>query len=328
MQRGLKTHIISAAAVWLSVALVLTTAAFGDQGKIGYISSARVFREYVGAADVQKQFKKDVEEWRQKAQDMKAEIDKLSQELKSQALMLSEEAKERKRSELEQKRREYERFITDIWGPDGKAARREIELTKPLVNKMDKILEKLAAEEEFDLILDIDEASIVYSKEGLDLTDRVLEELNKEMVPVVSTGEKAKLAVFRFKEMSAQAMEGNYGRQISDLLERALLQLALFEAWEGNLGDALIQEGIDKEEEVDEKRAVDVCRIAGDDVAVIGSVTKLGATIEVEVKMLDVKTGDVLTTEQGKTTRSETQEDILPVIGDLASRLAKAYKPK
>lgn len=322
-----KRNLRSSAVVLLSTLVFLTSLVSADAAKIGYISSGRIFREYAGVSDIQKQFQKDVDEWRRKAGEMKKEIEKLSQDLKSQALMLSEDAKDKKRSELEQKKRNYEAFITEIWGPDGRATKKEIELTKPLVSKIDKILEKLAEEERFDLILDIDESSIVYSREGFDLSDRVLEELNKEIVHIAAPGEKAKLAVFKFDELSPQAMEGNFGRQISDLLERALIQLGMFEMWEGNLTDALVQEGIDKEEDVDEKSAVDVCRIAGDDVAVIGSVTKLGATVEVEAKMLDVKTGDVLTTEQVKTTRSETQEDLLPMVGDLASRLAKAYRP-
>ena len=297
-----------------------------DTAKIGYVSSARIFKEYVGASDVQKQFQKEVDKWRNKAEEMKKEIDKLSEEFKSQSLMLSEVAKERKRSELAERKRKYEAFITEIWGPDGKAARKEIELTKPLVGKIDKVLEKLAEEEGFDLILDIDESSIVYSREGLDLTDKVLEELNKEVARIGV--EKSKLSVFKFREMSPQAMEGDFGRQISDLLERALLQLEGFELWEGNLSAALIQEGIDKEEDVDEKRAVDVCRIAGAEVVVIGTVTKLGATLEVEAKMLDVNTAEMVTTEQAETTRSETQEDLLPMVGDLASRLANAYRAK
>lgn len=301
----------------------LTTA---DATKIGYVSSARIFREYVGASDVKKQFQKEVDEWHKKAEEMKKEIDKLSAEFKSQALMLSEEAKEKKRSELEREQQNYEAFIAEIWGPDGKAVRKEIELTKPLVSKIDKVLEKLADEEGFDLILDIDESSIVYSREGLDLTEMALEELNKEVARIGI--EKSKLAVFKFKEMSPEAMERDFGRQISDLLERALVQLEVFELWEALLSDALIQEGIDKEEDVDGKRAVDICRIAGAEVVVIGTVTQLGGIVEVEAKILDVKTAEVLATEQVRTTRSETQEDLLPMVGELASKLADAYRAK
>ena len=320
------THIRRGIAASLFAIAILSGLTVADAAKIGYISSARIFREYVGASDVQKQFQKEVDEWRSKAEEMKKEIDKLSEEFRSQALMLSEEAKDKKRSELEEKKRSYEAFITEIWGPDGKAARKEIELTKPLVGKIDKVLEKLAEEEGFELILDIDESSIVYSREGLDLTDRALEELNKEVARIGV--EKSKLSVFKFKEMSPQAMEGNFGRQISDLLEKALVQLEVFELWERNLSDALIQEGIDKEEDVDEKKAVDVCRIAGAEAVVIGTVTKLGATVEVEAMILDVNTAEKVSTEQAKTTRSETQEDLLPMVGDLASRLANAYRAK
>ncbi len=305
--------------------VLLATGALCENGKVGYISSGRIFREYAGAADVTKQYDKDVSEWQGQALEMKKEIDRLSQELQDQELMLSEDAKQKKRDELARRRSDYQKFIEETWGPDGKAAKREIELTKPLVTKIDKILEKIALEEEFVLVLDIDESAIVYSKEGLDLTDRIIDELNMEIAPAAQIGEKARLAVFKFKETTPEAMEGSYGRSISDLLETALIQLGKFERWEGNLGAALVQEGIDKEEDVDEKRAVDVSRIAGDDVAVIGTVSKLGSEVIVEVKMIDVRIGNVLAVETERTTRSETQEDLLPLVGSLASKLFQEY---
>jgi outer membrane protein len=307
---------------------LLATGAVCENGKVGYISSGRIFREYAGASDVTRQYDKDLSEWQGQALEMKKEIDNLSQELQDQELMLSEDAKQKKRDELAQKRSDYQKFIEEIWGPDGKAAKRELELTKPLVTKIDKILERIALEEEFDIILDMDESAILYAKEGLDLTDRIIDELNMEIAPVAEIGEKARLVVFRFRETTPEAMEGGFGRNISDLLETALIQLGKFERWEGNLGAALLQEGIDKEDDVDEKRAVDVSRIAGDDVAVIGTVSKLGSEVTVEVKMIDVRSGMVMATEAEKTARSETQEDLLPLVGSLASRLFQEYTPE
>jgi outer membrane protein len=324
----MRTRLTLAFVILLVMTFWVTAAGFSETGKVGYISSDRVFREYAGASDLAKQYDKDLAEWQTRVAEMKREIDKLISEMQSQELMLSDEAKNRKRVELDNKRDEYERYIEEIWGPDGKASRREIELTKPLVTKIDKILENIGKEEEFDIILDIDESAIVFAKEGLDLTDRVIEELNLEIAPYAETGQKVKLAVLAFKEMSAEAMENNLGRQMSDLLETALIQLGKFERWEGNLGSALVQEGIDKEDEVDEKRAVDVSRIAGNDVVVIGTVNKLGATVEVTVTMIEVRTGTVLTTEQDKTTRSETQEDLLPLVGNLAAKLSQKYMPQ
>jgi outer membrane protein len=322
----MRIRLYTAFALLSLTAMVAVGPGICEDGKVAYISSARVFREYAGAGDLTKQYDKDVVEWQERVAEMKREIDELIQEMQSQELMLSEEAKNRKRDELDNKRAEYERYIEEIWGPDGKASRREIELTKPLVTKIDEILEKIGEEEGFDLILDFEESAIVFAKEGLDLTDRVIEELNLEIAPYAEMGEKGKLAVFAFNEMSPEAMESNLGRQISDLLETALVQLGKFERWEGNLGSALVQEGIDKEEDLDEKRAVDVCRIAGDDVAVIGTVNKLGATVEVTATMIEVRTGTVLATEQDETTRSETQEDLLPLVGNLAAKLSQSYR--
>jgi Skp family chaperone for outer membrane proteins len=47
------------------------------------------------------------------------------------------------------------------------------------VEKINKILERLSADEGYGLVFDVANANIVYAKKEFDLTDRVLEELNK-----------------------------------------------------------------------------------------------------------------------------------------------------
>ncbi len=54
---------------------------------------------------------------------------------------------------------------------------------------MNTILDRMGSEEEFDIIFDVAPGGIVYAREGLDLTGRVLDELN-EMVKL-PTGESA-----------------------------------------------------------------------------------------------------------------------------------------
>jgi Skp family chaperone for outer membrane proteins len=52
-------------------------------------------------------------------------------------------------------------------------------LTKPILDKINQVLEKIATEENFIMIFDSVNGNIAYAKEDLDLTDRVLEELEK-----------------------------------------------------------------------------------------------------------------------------------------------------
>ena len=66
-----------------------------------------------------------------------------------------------------------------IWGDDGRAVQRNLELTKPIIDKVNEILQRICEEEGYGLVLDASEGSIVYAQPELDLTDRILEELRE-----------------------------------------------------------------------------------------------------------------------------------------------------
>lgn len=111
--------------------------------KIGYIDSHRILKEFRGTTDVQREFDKEVETWRKQAQDKKKEIEDLKVEIDKQSLILSDEAKKERETQVADKQREYEEFVQQTFGPGGKLEQRDAELTKPLVEKINKVLEKL-----------------------------------------------------------------------------------------------------------------------------------------------------------------------------------------
>lgn len=147
--------------------------------KIGYIDSQRIFAEYRETQEAELVYQKEVEQWKAEADAKEQEIAKLQEELRAQSLMLSEEKQREKKLELDKKLEEYQKFVGETFGEDGLAARRNRELTQPIVDKINGILERMSETEGYSLVFDIANANIVYAKKEFDLTDRVLEELNK-----------------------------------------------------------------------------------------------------------------------------------------------------
>lgn len=147
--------------------------------KIGYIDSIKIFAEYKETQEAEQIYKKEVDAWKAQAASMEQAIVKLQDELKAQSLMLSEEKQREKKLELDQKMQDYQAFMQDTFGDDGLAARRNKELTQPIVDKINEILENMGNEEGYSVIFDVANANIVWASKALDLTERVLEELNK-----------------------------------------------------------------------------------------------------------------------------------------------------
>jgi outer membrane protein len=162
----------------LAIALFASSSQ-GQELKFGYIDSQRIFLEYKETQEAERQYKKEVDVWKAQAATMEQEIVKLQDELRAQSLMLSEEKQREKKLEYDKKVEDYQRFMADTFGEEGRAARRNKELTQPIVDKITKILEKMAETEGYTMVFDISNANIVYANKTLDLTDMVLAELNR-----------------------------------------------------------------------------------------------------------------------------------------------------
>jgi len=160
--------------------VLMATVVMAEDTKFGYIDSQRIFTEYQEYQDAQAKFEKEVETWNMQAEQMKQEIDELIAELESQSLILSAEKKREKEQYLAAKQDTLNQFVNATFGPDGKAERRMAELSKPVRDKILVIVERIAIENNYGIILDAGTVNIAYAKKSLDLTDEVLAELAVE----------------------------------------------------------------------------------------------------------------------------------------------------
>ena len=155
------------------------TDVFAQEIKFGYIDSQRIFMAFRETQEAERIYKKEVDQWKAEAAAMEQEIARLQEELRAQSLMLSEEKQKEKKLELDKKLEDYQRFVAETFGDEGIAAQRNRELTQPIVDRINRILEKMSEEEGFSMVFDIANANIVYAKKEFDLTERVLEQLNQ-----------------------------------------------------------------------------------------------------------------------------------------------------
>ncbi|MCK4385180.1 MAG: OmpH family outer membrane protein [candidate division Zixibacteria bacterium] len=162
-----------------SFLLLFPNSTSSQEGRIGYIDSMRLRTEFEEFAEAQSKFDQDVQAWQDEAAQMKKTIDSLEADLEKISLILSEAKKKEKEDSLEAEKLNYQKFTNDIFGPGGKAEKRNAELTKPILDKINLVLEKIATEENFIMIFDSVNGNIAYAKKSLDLTDLVLEELRK-----------------------------------------------------------------------------------------------------------------------------------------------------
>jgi outer membrane protein len=150
-----------------------------QSGKIVYVDSYRIRNEYREFQEAQTVFDKDLDEWQQEALEMENEIDSLKADLEDKALLLSEEARSKKEETIATKEAALQKYMVEVFGQGGRAEKRNQELTKPLLDKINAVLEKVAQDNNYDYIFDSVNGNIAYAKKSLDITDKVLDELAK-----------------------------------------------------------------------------------------------------------------------------------------------------
>lgn len=166
----------------LGAAVVLAGAAvsaLAQEVKIGYIDSIKIFAENKETQDAERVYRQDVQVWEAQKQRMEQELARMGEELSAQSPMLSEEKKSERRFEMQRKMDEYKKFMEETFGDNGLAAKRNKELTQPIVDKINRIIEAIAIELKYSMVFDVANANIVYADKKLDLTDIVLTRLNQ-----------------------------------------------------------------------------------------------------------------------------------------------------
>ena len=149
--------------------------------KIGYIDTVKIFANFKETIEAEELYKKEVEVWKKQAEEMETELAGMREDIQSQSLMLSAEKLAEKKLVFDQKMKDYQKYMQDIFGETGEAARRNKELTEPIVEKINGIIEIVAEEEGFTLVLDSSQGVIVYADKEIDITDMIIARLETQM---------------------------------------------------------------------------------------------------------------------------------------------------
>lgn len=181
------TSRIRAAGLALALLLLLAVPAGAADVRIGYIDSARIFLEYEAAKEAQARFDRQVTGWRDEAAEKQKSVETLRAEVRDQSPILSSLKRQEKEEALQRAISEYERFIQDIWGPQGRAVQENERATGEVVAQIRSAVEKIASERALDLVLDAASGYLIYANKTLDLTATVIEELKSRSPAITET---------------------------------------------------------------------------------------------------------------------------------------------
>lgn len=160
----------------LGAILALSAAGYAAEGRVAFVNAGSIFEQYSGAREAQQAYEKEMADLNRQVESMENDLRAFADTLEARKYLFSEERLKEKRAELEQKQQAYMRFRQDA---EVKAAKRNEELTKPIIEAIEDAAKQIAEKEGFDLVLDASAGIVVYSKPESDLTDRVLQALEE-----------------------------------------------------------------------------------------------------------------------------------------------------
>lgn len=146
--------------------------------RIGYIDSSRIFLEYKDAQEAQSRFDRQVQGWRDEAVEKEKTVQQLRQEVRDQAPILGAIKRQEKEAALQRAISEYETFIQEIWGPQGRASQENSRATEEVVAQVRQVVEKIASQKGLELVFDSASGFLIYADRTLDLSAEVITELN------------------------------------------------------------------------------------------------------------------------------------------------------
>lgn len=284
--------------------------------KVGYIDTDRVIAKLEAAVEAKRELDAAVAKFEARVESLKLDHEQAKQEYDSQQLTLSEEGKRAKLAEVDQRKRRYDSYVAEVYAKGGRIDQKNKELVAPIVEKIDSAVSRVAADEGYALVLDATKAGIVYSQPGFDLTERIIEDLNREYEPVTpaGTGEQV-YAIMPVHNRDDQAQQDRIGAQIRQFvydLVRSTTRTDMVP--NARVDQQLTGRGLENQQVVLEP-ALEAARALDADFVVFGSAGKQDRRVQFTLSLANVRLGTLLKTEEGSASRVEDlQQEVGKVV--------------
>jgi len=148
--------------------------------KFAYVNSQEILSKYQEYVDVQNRLEEIRNGYDAEYQQLVKEYQDLVEQIESQSLLLSPEKKQEKERAAQEKYLAIEKFKYEKLGPEGEFYRKQMEFSKPIIEKINTLIAKIGEDEGYDFIFDAASGSLVHALPKYDITNQILEELNKK----------------------------------------------------------------------------------------------------------------------------------------------------
>ena len=160
--------------------IVLPSTALWAQSKVAFFDPQQILGKFKPFQEAQREYGRYEEELNREFTKMQNELQEMKDEYERQKLMLYGAKKQEREQALRKKEEKLQRLVSEVTDPErGKLAKKQQELTRPILAQVNEVVAEVAKDNGYDYVLNT--AALVYANEDHDLTEKVLEELDKSL---------------------------------------------------------------------------------------------------------------------------------------------------
>jgi len=147
--------------------------------KIGYVDSNEIMSNFEEVRQVQVDLEKEQRRLEGDFNNLVNRLDSLKQDYERQRLLMSETRRKEKENEITNMEKSVQKFQLDKFGPEGEIYRKQNQLLKPVLGKIDAAIQQVGSDRGYDFILDAMSGALLYALDSHNLTEAVMDELSK-----------------------------------------------------------------------------------------------------------------------------------------------------
>jgi outer membrane protein len=159
-----------------AVAFLQGHAIAAEATKVGVVDLQEFQNKSVAFQKIRANIQKEFAAMKKKLDREKDALMKLEEDLNKQSMMLSLDAQEDKKRELEKKRRYY-KYLKDDFTQELKAT--EIENIRNIMKELQTVVKEIGEKEGYTLILEKRTLGLIYYDDAIDITDQVTKAYDK-----------------------------------------------------------------------------------------------------------------------------------------------------
>lgn len=161
-----------------SFLFLLTGHALAQDQKIGFVNTDVILSKIPEYQGIEQQLQKVSQEWKQEIDRMRQEIERLKEDFAAREILYTEEIKNQKQQEIQNKVQQLEQFRDQKFGPQGDYFTRQQELLEPIQERVFNAISTVAEQEGFDFVFDrSQQTGLMFGRPEWNLNEEVLVEL-------------------------------------------------------------------------------------------------------------------------------------------------------